>query len=441
MTLLRVTAGLIALMALAAFAAWIADQPGSARIAWLGYEITAPAPLLALLAALFAVALFAFAWIIAWAVALPQRRRLKRETRGYAAFAAGMVAVAAGEPERAAKLAAKAVKLLDDPALARLLAAHTAQLKGDQEAARRAFTQLSTDPGTAFLGVRGLLADARARGDQETALALAERASALRPASPFAAEAELDLLLAKGAWEAARARLAAARKRKAFTPEQADRLGAQLDLAEAMEAASRGENLAARKLADRAAKKLPEHPGLAAVLARAAENPADAKAAETVIRRLWAAQPSAALATLWRRLDAHRPAAQAEARLRDLAQSQAAAPASRLLLAQAALDQHDYTTARSLLDDAPLLGAWGASLMARLAEEGDGDAVAADRWRARARAGGEEWQCQACGAGHAAWAAHCGACGGFDTIRPTPVEVTAPTSQPRLQSYPLGSRS
>lgn len=205
---------LLVLMALAGLAAWLADQPGRVRIAWFGYVIETPAPLLVLLLVLLAIGVFALTWMLAWAAALPQRRRLKRQAKGYANFAAGMVAVAAGEPDRAMKLAGRATQQLDDPALARLLAAHAAQLDGRSDQARAAFEALSRDPGTAFLGVRGLLADARQRGDRAAALDHARRASALRPASPFAAEAELQLLVEAGDWPAARSRLEQARKKR-----------------------------------------------------------------------------------------------------------------------------------------------------------------------------------------------------------------------------------
>ena len=105
---------LIALMALAGFAAWIADQPGRVEVVWFGYEIGAPAPLLALGLLLLALLAFMLTWALAWAAALPQRRRLKRQQKGYANFAAGMVAVAAGEADRALSLADKARRQLDD---------------------------------------------------------------------------------------------------------------------------------------------------------------------------------------------------------------------------------------------------------------------------------------------------------------------------------------
>ena len=442
--LARYGIALIVLMALAGLAAWIVDQPGSARFIWLGYEIAAPAPLIVLLLALAALGLVVLAWIVAWAAALPQRRKLKRQARGQAAFAAGMVAVAAGEPDRAAKLAARAAKDLDDPTLARLLAAHTAQLTGDQDAARKAFTALATDPATAFLGLRGLIGDARQRGDRDAALPLARKATALRPSSPFAAEAELRLLLEAGDWPAARERLEAARKRKAANKADADRLAALLDLAQALDAAEAGHGLEAAKLVRRAGKLLPEHIGRAAILARAASDTQSRHEAQDCIRRLWPAAPSLALARLWQRLeDSQQRAADIRMqRARMLAESAPDAPESHLLLADAALSARDFSLARAELEQAESLqglGGWAAAIRAGLAREGDGDETIADRWQARASRAGEPWLCRQCGAGHAEWAMRCQTCDGFDSLAPRreTMQTAAPqAAQPLLLSGP-----
>ncbi len=419
---------LLPLMALAGGAAWIADQPGSLRFTWLGYEVTAPAPLALGLLALLALALFVLVWMLAWAAALPQRRRLQRQARGQAAFAAGMVAVAAGEPDRAAKLARKAAGYLEDQTLARLLEAHTAQLRGDAGQGRQAFTALAADPATAFLGLRGLLADARQRGDRDQALALARRASALRPGSPVAAEAELRLLLETADWAAARARLEQAVTRKAVGKPAAALLRAKLDLADAAEALQQGAPLEARRKLEKLAKLLPDHAGRVALLARAADTAPARQQAQEALRGLWPQAPSPALAQPWLDLEqaAGRDAGTVLQRAQALVNANRDAPASRLLLAEAALAAHDYALARQLLLPFPPEDVWAAPLRARLAAESEGDEVAADTFRALAANRPEAWRCESCGAGHAAWAMHCAPCGGFDSIRPAPLLAGLP---------------
>lgn len=423
--LVRTAIGLVLLMAVAALAAWIADQPGRIRIAWFDHVVEAPAPLLALGVVLLLVVAFILTWVLAWAAALPQRRRLKRQAKGYANFAAGMVAVAAGEADRAAKLAAKAQKQLDDPALARLLAAHAAQLGGRNEDAQRAFTALSQDPGTAFLGTRGLLADARSRGDRAAALHLAARASALRPASPFAAEAELRLLVESGDWVGARKRLEQGRRKKAVSREAAAALEARLDLAEAQTALQSGDLRMARQHAERAAKLLPEHPVPPLLLVRAADHHAARESAAKLLRVAFARRPSEALANAWLTLQQEAAPADLLARAEAFVAERGPEVESRLLLAAAALQAHDFAAARITLDKlAGRGGSWAARLQARLAQEGDGDDVAADLWRDSIRS--ELWQCGHCGTGHAEWHLLCPDCGSFDSLDPTRLGETTP---------------
>jgi HemY protein len=421
---------LLALMALAAAAAWIADQPGRVEVVWFGYEIGAPAPLLALGLLLLGLAAFILTWALAWAAALPQRRRLKRQQKGYANFAAGMVAVAAGEADRALALADKARKQLDDPALSRLLVAHAAQLKGDAALAHEAYLALSQDPGTAFLGTRGLLADARRGNDRVTALEQAQRASRLRPSSPFAAEAELQLLVEAGDWEAARQRLELARKKKAVTREAATALSARLDLAEAQAALTRNDRRMAKQWAERAAKVLPEHPVPPVLMARAADHHAAREAASFHLKRAFARAPSEALAEAWLMLQRETPSDRLMAAAEDFVAERKPEVASQLLLAAAALQIRDYAAARSALNKAgPAGGAWAARLLAKLAEDSEGDAVAADHWQGLA-AHHALWQCGHCGAGAADWSLLCTACGSFDTLDPTRLGEALPLAAP-----------
>jgi HemY protein len=421
---------LIALMALAGFAAWLADQPGRLALTWFGWRIEAPAPLLALGLLLALIGAFVVTWALAWAVALPQRRRLKRQQKGYANFAAGMVAVAAGEADRALSLADKARRQLDDPALSRLLVAHAAQLKGDAALAHEAYLALSRDPGTAFLGTRGLLADARRGNDRAEALQQAQRASRLRPSSPFAAEAELQLLVESGDWGGARRRLEVARKKKAVTREAAAALSARLDLAEAQAALLRGDHRMARQWAERAAKVLPEHPAPPVLMARAADHHAAREAASFHLRRAFARAPSEALAEAWLMLQRDLPADRLMGVVDDFVAERRPEIASQLLVAAAALQIRDFSTARAALGKAgPTGGAWAARLLATLAEDSDGDATAADHWRALA-AQHALWQCGHCGAGAADWSLLCTSCGSFDTLDPTRLGEALPLAAP-----------
>lgn len=418
------------LMAAAGLAAWIADQPGRISITWFGHVIEAPAPLLVLLLGLILLLGFLVTWALAWAAALPQRRRLKRQAKGYANFAAGMVAVAAGEADRAMTLAAKAEKQLEDPALTRLLIAHAAQLKGDDALALKAYRLLSQDPGTAFLGTRGLLADARRRNDRAEALEQAQRASRLRPASPFAAESELRLLVEGGAWDAARQRLDQARRKKAVTKEAQAALAARLDMAEALTALARDDRRMARHWAERAAKALPDHPAPPVLMAQAADHHTAREAAGFHLRRAFARRPAEVFAESWLSLQQELPPQQRMQAAEDFVADRRRETASQLLLAATALQNRDFAAARGfLMKAAPAGGAWAARLMAQLSELGDGDVAAADHWQQQAGASAL-WQCGHCGTGAAVWTPLCSTCGSFDTLDPTELGSVAPLAAP-----------
>ena len=78
----------------------------------------------------------------------------------------------------------RADKLLDHAPATLLLSAQTAQLEGDEGAART-FQEMLKHQETEFLGLRGLLAQAMKDGDWESALTLARRAYLRRPNTPW----------------------------------------------------------------------------------------------------------------------------------------------------------------------------------------------------------------------------------------------------------------
>ena len=132
-----------------------------------------------------------------------------------------MVAVAAGDPQEARRCARRADALLADPPLTLLLSAQAAQLEGDETAAKKFFTAMLDRPETEFLGLRGLLNQALRAGDRGTALRLTERATTLRPDTPWVVESLFDLEAREGRWEAALETLAQAVKRRIIPRERA----------------------------------------------------------------------------------------------------------------------------------------------------------------------------------------------------------------------------
>src|SRR3989304_1947268 len=118
--------------------------------------------------------------------------------------------------------------LRTEPPLTLLRAAQTAQLNGDEAAARKYFAAMLERPETSFLGLRGLLTQALRGGDDAEALRLADRAHRERPKAARGATTLLALHLRAGDWAGAEGTLRRAAKLKAIAPATAQRRRAVL---------------------------------------------------------------------------------------------------------------------------------------------------------------------------------------------------------------------
>ena len=104
-----------------------------------------------------------------------------RERKGYQALADGLMALASGEGRLAMAKAARAERYLEKPELTNLITAQAAEMAGDTKKAAEAYKKLLSTQSTRFVGVRGIMNQKLSEGDKDTALALAEKALALRP--------------------------------------------------------------------------------------------------------------------------------------------------------------------------------------------------------------------------------------------------------------------
>ena len=228
-------------------AVWLAEQPGSVTAEFHGWRLDTSVGVLAVaivVLILLAVGLWLlYRWIVGAPGSLLEGWFDSKRRRGYRELTHGLAAVAAGDGAEAQKHARKAEKLLDEPALTLLLSAQAAQLAGDREAANRAFTAMLEDEQMAFLGLRGLIAQALSDGDQAKALAFAQRAFALRPQTPWVVHSLFDMQAQLGEWKAAQDTLEAGVRRKVVTADKGRTLKALL-LVERSRAAERDGNAA-----------------------------------------------------------------------------------------------------------------------------------------------------------------------------------------------------
>jgi HemY protein len=234
-----------------AIAVWLADRPGVVSITWLGHNTHLKVGVAVAVLVVFIGVLYLL-WRL-WHIVrrTPTEysvfRRNRRQAKGFRALTRGLVAVAAGDPVEARRLARTAHGLLEKSPLTLLLAAQAAQLEGDEAGAQRYFEALAKNPEASLLGLRGLATAALKRGDEEAAIKYSEQALQSHPHAEWAAETahrlqvklgrpaeeSLKALIRAGTMSAKqgqhrRAVLLAERARQALLPETAN---ADLDAA------------------------------------------------------------------------------------------------------------------------------------------------------------------------------------------------------------------
>jgi HemY protein len=414
---------LIKVGAVAVAALWIADRPGQVSFVWLGYRVeTSIGVLLAALAVLLAVVLLLHRlWRLVWRTPrdLARLNQERKRQQGYRALSQGMAAVAAGDAGEAHRQAKLANKLLKDPPLILLLAAQTAQLGGDENAARRYFTAMLEKPETSFLGLRGLLMQALKAGDKTGALALARRAYDERPSTPWAVTTLLDLQLEGGRWNEAKLLLQQAVKLKAVPEAKARRIRAVVAAERArVEPIASGLD-AAREAVKLAPDLVPARARLAELLTQAGRT----REANKAIEQGWALMPHPLLAAAYAGLV---PGEEALPRYRRFLRLAEIAPRHReslLAEGECAIAAELWSEARKQLEQAASLEADRPSarlcrLMVRLEESPAGEAMAGRRWLIAAAEADPDpaWLCGRCGTLTQAWQADCPHCRAFDSL-------------------------
>lgn len=344
-----------------------------------------------------------------------------RERRGFDALAGGLAALSEGDGKRALERARKAERMLDRPALTRLLMAQAAEAAGDRGLARETWKQLAADPKTAFAGVKGLLETALREGDKPRALALADRAAELKPADGDTLQTLFALRCEAKDWEGARRALDGLARAGAIGRDVATRRGAVLLLAEAEAAEAKGETMKARELAERAHRAAPGlAPATAMLAARQGAEPGGRRKAEKTLAAGWRAEPHPDLAAAFAALAPEETPRERRRRFADLTKTHPEHAETRMLAAELALADDDPKAARIALGDLSETAPTARALALRAAvEKASGAPEAAVRgWLARAVAAprGPQWTCGACGRRHAAWAPVCERCEAFDSL-------------------------
>ena len=421
--MIRLIVFLAIAVALSLFAAWLVDDPGRAALTWRGTRVETSFTVLALGVVLLGVVLTILFEILRLVRGAPRRfsarRRRLRTEKGHRTLAQGLVAAAAGDTVAAKACNRRADRLLGHAPSTLLLSAQTAQLEGDEGAARLTFQEMLKHGETEFLGLRGLLAQAIKDGDDETALRLARRAYLRRPNTPWVMTTLFDLQTRSGLWGEAQSTLADMARHKLIDRATATRRRAILLHQQAEEQRAAGRPYEALRLARKAHKMQPDLAPLAVQASALAEQTNQPRVATKVIEAAWKARPHPALAKAYLGLNGKASPAERLELIERLYRLQPDHLESELAVAEQAVAAKAWPRARTALERARKLGPT-ASVYRLLAEvaQAEGDAGKTHAWLAQAVDAPPDraWLCETTGEARASWSAF-GPDGRFDSLR------------------------
>ncbi|MCB9983928.1 MAG: heme biosynthesis protein HemY [Rhodospirillales bacterium] len=414
--------------ALVALTVWIAERPGSVRLEWMDYTVTMQMGFF-LLGVLLCILLTLFVYqtirtFVDFPSSLRRYNEIKAREKGYEALTRGLTAVAAGDKKAAAAHSKKASKLLhEDTGLPLLLEAQAARLNGDEEHAAKSFVALLEDKNASFLGVRGLLQSALDSGDDEGALALAEKALDLHPHQGWILKITYDLQIRQQLWAQAQKTLSRAEKAGSVAADAARRDRLALYLAQAEKDLGDGYSSDALYMVKKAQKLEPSFVPAVMMLADYHMHAGHPRKAQNVILKTWKAAPHGALVAYWMGLQADEQAADALARLRwveRLLKQNAENARAQRVAGEIAIQAGLWGDARAFLEQAlrfqPTTAVYKS--LAQLEERSTHDEAAIKGWLSKAAGAPADkvWVCAQTGNIYERWSALAMPHGSFNTV-------------------------
>lgn len=422
--MLRLIVFLIAAAALAWAAVWLANSPGEVVVTWDATETVLPFGIaIAIIAAVTAAGIVLYE-VWRWFVGLPRRmrenRRHKRQLRGYQELTHGLIAAAAGDVTGARVHTRQAEKLLEANAATLLLSAQTAQLEGKEDVAQLKFQQMLKRPQTEFLGLRGLLADAVKRGEQEEALELARRAYERSPNTSWVLTTYFDLLTRAGKWAKALDLVGDMAREKLLSGAEATRRRALLKYMLALDALDAGDERLALDHGRKATGLAPAFSPAAVTASQAANRLGKFRLARRILEDCWRLEPHPELARAYADLLPSETAAERLKRFLRLERLRPDHVVTQMTMAEQAMRARHWETARKHLDKALDLEPTADTFRLYAEYErasGGGDAKARD-WLAKAADAPADkcWVCDDTGEMLAEWQLF-GPSGRFDSVR------------------------
>lgn len=283
---------------------WLATRQGTVSLSLMDYDITVQTGLFFLaLFILFTAFLTLYRLVRAVLLtpkAIAKYQERDKQKKGYRALTQGLVAVAAGDSEKANEYAKKSKDFMPDQnALHLLLSAQAAQLNGDDNAAEKYFKELSDNEDAGFLGLRGLLTDALKEKNFTAALDYARQAQDAYPGRGWLLKIVYDLEIKNHQWDKAVSTGKLAVKAGGMSQETATSDRVAIHLMRGDYERDQGENKAALKEYEAAYKRDPNFVPTVVRLVRFYLDQNKQKKAADLIRKTWKNAPHPDLAMLW----------------------------------------------------------------------------------------------------------------------------------------------
>ncbi len=378
--MIRILLFLLVVFALGLGFAWLADRPGEMVVTFAGYQYQ-----VSLMVAAVAITVIVAAVMITWWLiksiwnspyTIARYFRVRQRDRGYQALSTGMIAAGAGDAALARRMNKQAAKLIrsDSEPLISLLDAQASLLEGDHDTAREKFERMLDDPEMRLLGLRGLYLEAERLGDRAAARHYAGRAADIAPQLGWAIDSTLEEKTAGGDWDGALALIDAQKSTRQVEKDVINRRRAVLLTAKAQDLLDT-DLTAAKAAAVEANRLVPDFAPAAVVAAKTLFRQNDIRKGSKILEAAWKAEPHPAVADLYvhaRPADAVLDRLSRAQRLESLRTNNVE---SSLAVARAALDAHEFKTAREAAEAAvrmqPREGAY--LLLADIEEAETGD--------------------------------------------------------------------
>ncbi len=389
--MIRILSFIAAVLALGFGFAWLADRPGVLSIVWQGQLIEMSLTVAASIIVAIVATVMIVWWLLrtVWTSPHSMRRffRARTRDRGYQALSTGLVAAGAGNAALARKMSARARGLIraDQEPLILVLEAQAALIEGKHDEARRMYQQMSEDPETRELGLRGLYVEASRLGAHEAARQYAETAAEKAPYLPWAAKATLEYRCQTGNWDDAIRLLDQQRIAHVLKRPEADRLKAVLLTAKAGEQLESDPALA-RDIALQALKLTKDLVPAALIAAKTYGREDNLRRAAAVLEQIWKISPHPDIARTYMRLRSGDTGLDRLRRAERLESLKPNNPESLLIVAEAALDARDFGKARTKAEAAARMEPRerGFLLLADIEEAETGDQGRIRHWMGQA---------------------------------------------------------